>query len=623
MCGIAGIYHFKTARPVEDNAVICMNDTMVHRGPDDQGVYTEGAVGLGHRRLSIIDLKNGHQPMIADDGAVLVFNGEIYNYIEIREKLKPFYTFKTHSDSEVILAAYQKYGRQCVEHFIGMFAFAIYTEDEIFIARDRLGIKPLYYAETKDGIVFASEAKALLASGDVQASVNSNSLPSYLSVGYVTGTDTLFSSIKKLAPGHLMIVNPKGGIYIKQYWQPTYEEQPVSEGEALDKFNALFNDAISLRMRSDVPVGVFLSGGLDSSAVVARLASSLKKEIKTFSVRYELPGFDETSYARQVASFYKTNHHEISMTPDMFQSYIPSYIWHMDEPVTEAAAISVYYLSKLAAEHVTVVLSGEGADEIMAGYEIYAYMQVLEKLHKIPDSFLAGMQHIGGLVNNTRLRKYSALARLPMEERYKGVSMYAHDSLFNQGKSLFNDQLTDQLQGDNPFNDIVKQCYQNNKKAASLNRFLDLDTRTWLPDDILVKADKMSMAASIELRVPFLDHRMVEFAGSLPVTHKLKKMTGKYLLREATRKELPMDIINRPKMGFPTPLKFMFEGPLYDYAHSVFSDRRCHERGIYNSSTLLNMLTQHKKGVVDHHKRLWQALVLELWHRVFIEGETV
>lgn len=623
MCGIAGIYHFKTGRLVEDDAVARMNDTMVHRGPDDQGVYTKDAVGLGHRRLSIIDLNNGHQPMIADDGAVLVFNGEIYNYIEIREKLKPFYTFNTHSDTEVILAAYQKYGSQCVEHFIGMFVFAIYTENEIFIARDRLGIKPLYYSETRDGIVFASEAKALLASGEVQASVNSNSLPSYLSVGYVTGTETLFSNINKLAPGHLMIINPQGGIQIKQYWQPTYEEQLISEKEALDRFNTLFDDAIRLRMRSDVPVGVFLSGGLDSSAVVARLASSLKKQIKTFSVRYELPGFDETSYARQVADFYKTHHHEISVTPDMFQSYLPSYIWHMDEPVTEAAAISLYYLSKLTAEHVTVVLSGEGADEIMAGYEMYAYMQVLERLHKVPDPLLAGMQHFGSLINSSRLRKYSALARLPMENRYKGVSMYAQDSLFSQGKPLFSDQLTQQLQNDNPFNDIIKQNYQNNKSAASLNRFLDLDTRTWLPDDILIKADKMSMAASIELRVPFLDHRMVEFTGSLPVTYKLKKMTGKYLLREATRKELPLDIINRPKMGFPTPLKFMFEGPLYDYAHSVFSDQRCRERGIYNSSTLLNMLTQHKKGIIDHHKRLWQALVLELWHRIFIEGDTV
>ena len=622
MCGIAGLIKYKHGDIAAE--IKAMRDVFPYRGPDDKGswVHPKQNLALGHRRLSILDpTPAGRQPMHdADNGLAIVFNGEIYNYLEIRQDLKGLgHNFTTGTDTEVILKAFAEWGAACLQHFNGMFAFAIWQEKEqqLFIARDRLGIKPFYYYENRNGFYFASEIKAIRAVLPEPLPVQDELIDAYMSFGYVPGEVTLLKGVKRLLPGHCMFKGIGGQSDLpKKYWQLDFTvDEDKGEDYYLEKARSLLDSAIDLRLRSDVPLGIFLSGGLDSSAVVGLLALRVKEPLKTFSVAYDFGSqFNETPYARQVAEKFKTNHHEVFITPADFRDFIPQFIHLMDEPVTESAAIALYYVAKLAKEQVTVVLSGEGSDEIFGGYDLYQYMGVLEKYFNIGGSTLTGLlAGIGSriLPEGHKLVKYLTLGSQPLAQRYKGISTYEE----RYKKRLYNDTFAKLCRDkkntaiDRFLADLFTQTRQNDV----LSRMLNFDTRTWLVDDLLIKADRMSMAASLELRVPFLDYRLVEFAASMPAKYKIRNGQGKYLLKKMMEGILPKEIIYRKKMGFPTPLKMMFAGDLYGYAQDVLLSSST-ELSVYFSRTRIEeILQEHKTQKMDHHRLIWQLIVLEQW----------
>jgi asparagine synthase (glutamine-hydrolysing) len=623
MCGIAGIYNFRSGRPAAPSELRAMGACMAHRGPDDEGYFEEGPLGLAHKRLTILDTsRRGRQPMFTEDGQLAItFNGEVYNYLELRADLEARgHAFQTQTDTEVILRLYQVEGESMLAKLNGMFAFAIWDRrtKRLFIARDRLGIKPLYFTVNADGVAFASEIKALFAVTPERPKVNLEMLDAYMSVGYVPTERTLFQGIEKLQPGWCMTVD-RDGPHPRQYWdlEPVTEE--MSEDDCVHRSLGLLRDSVRLQLRSDVPLGVFLSGGVDSSAVVALMHEMGIRDIRTFTVAYDFgPEFDETRYARQVAEKFGTIHREIFVTPQEFRDFIPSLVWHMDEPVTESAAISLFFVSKLAREDVVVVLSGEGSDEVFGGYPIYKYMAALERYRLLPEPLRRGM--INPMLNRLggKWNKYTELSNQPLASRYTGVSFYEtspKDALYRpEIKNLFNGSAMPGLVG---------RYYDKTEGLDPLLRMMYLDVKSWLPDDLLVKADKMTMATSVELRVPFLDHRVVELGGRIPPRFRIKGWETKYILKKAMEPYLPKEILYRGKMGFPTPLARMFQGELRGYVAGVLESDRCMDRGYFRPEVVRTLVREHAAGERDHHRLLWQLLVLEEWHRKFIDGETV
>ena len=630
MCGIAGIIGYFEADL--EQKVRAMGDAMPHRGPDDHGYYLEAdkGVGFAHRRLSILDVtRAGVQPMESRDGRqVICYNGEVYNFLEIRAELKNRgYAFNTGTDTEVILAAYQEWGQACLERFNGMWAFALYDRPrgEIFLARDRLGIKPLYYSQDSRGcLYFASEIKSILAAGDTSPELNLSRLGAYMGYGYVPGETSMFKGIHRLLPGHSMTLKvKKPEPRPRRYWDFEFDtSQDLGLDHYVEQGRDLLNSAIELRLRSDVPLGIFLSGGLDSSAVVGLLAPRVSKPLKTFSVAYDLgKGYDETPHARQVAEQFNTDHHEFFVSQQEFRDFIPGFVRYMDEPVTEAAAISLYYISKLAKDHVTVVLSGEGSDEIFGGYDFYRYMGMLDRYHGLLGASATtaiAKAAAGFLPDGNKLRKYLALGALPLAKRYKGISTY--DSTLN--RRLFKPGVRDAIVAgmDKKAREFEARLFQKTVGQDALNRMLYFDTRTWLVDDLLIKADRMSMAASLELRVPFLDYRMVEFAATVPVKYKIHNGSHKYLLKQMMDGILPDNIINRKKMGFPTPLKRMFQDQLADYSREVLTDSSAKVHRFFNPKAVEKLLDEHIGGDQDHHRVLWQLLVFEIWCRTWLKS---
>jgi asparagine synthase (glutamine-hydrolysing) len=618
MCGIVGI--IQNNDPVKETLLCSMRDTFLYRGPDDQGVWidTEYNIGFGHRRLSIIDpTQDGHQPMVDEvTGNVIVFNGEVYNYIEIKEKLtKRGIVFHTHTDTEVILKAYRVYGVDCLQYFNGMFAIAIWdnVSKSVFLARDRMGIKPLYYYQSNTGdFAFASEIKAIKKYISTNIHLNEYLIDKYMSFGYIPGERTLLKDINRLLPGHYAIYK-NNHLSIKEYWNLQFNNiDDKGIDFYIDGTSHLINDSLDLRLRSDVPLGIFLSGGLDSSAVVALLAPRVNERLKTFSVAYDFgSAFNETKYAQLISKKFNTEHHEIVVDPKSFCDFIPKYINLMDEPVTESAAISLQYVSQLASSHVKVVLSGEGADEIFAGYDLYKYMLFIEQYRKV-------IGHVGtGLINslftmlfnqNNKLRKYAALARLPINKRYKGISAYE-----DRYKSLlYNDNLKRIIRDDHQ-EEYTQTLFSVVKEKDALSQMLYFDTKTWLVDDLLIKADRMSMASSIELRVPFLDYRLVEFAANMPSHYKINKGYSKYILKKMMAGILPDKIIYRKKMGFPTPLSIMFRKNLKEYTYETLLSKNSYLHDYFNKSAIQTLFNEHVSLKHDHHKTLWQLIVLEEW----------
>ena len=618
MCGIVGLTCFTGG--IEAAQVVRMRDQFPYRGPDDQGLWLQkdGLAGFGHRRLSILDpTPSGHQPM-HDEALTIVFNGEVYNYIEIRDDLIRYgYTFKTGTDTEVILKAYSKWGKECIQKFNGMFAFAIWDQrkNELFLVRDRLGIKPLYYHQIGDRFYFASEVKAILSVLPENPPLREELIDSYMSFGYIPGSQTLHSCIERLLPGHFMVVK-NGVVRQEQYWDLHFDtDDDKGEDYYFEKFTFLLNDSIDLRLRSDVPLGIFLSGGLDSSAVVGLLAPRVSGKLKTFSVAYDFgKQFDETSYARLVSKKFATDHDEIFVTPAQFMDFIPQFVQLMDEPVTEAAAISLYFVSMLAKEKVTVVLSGEGSDEILGGYDLYRYMSVLEKYHRLvgkKKTTLLAQTAEKIFPTGNKMSKYLRLGAMALEDRYKGISTYEEvykDKLYTRD---FREQCRQQKK--DTAVKFLESLFQATKDKHCLDRMLYFDIKSWLVDDLLIKADRMSMAASLELRVPFLDYRLVEFAATIPAKYKVNSKEGKILLKRIMKGILPPEIINRKKMGFPTPLKIMFQKQLYDFTCDHLLSNTSKISQYFNLVAVRKMLDEHSAGKVDHHRTLWQLLVLEVW----------
>ena len=597
---------------------------MAHRGPDDSGTYidADNSVYFAHRRLSILDVTDaGHQPMASNDGSVVVvYNGEIYNFLELREDLaRKGRIFQTSSDTEVLIQAYAEWGMDCLSRFNGMFAFALWdrSRKKLFLARDRIGVKPLYLLEGPHGLMFASEVKTFKALPEVSFTADEELVPVFLRDGYVTGERTFFRKVRKLMPGHFMEVSD-GGVAVRKYWELSYKtEDGIVEAEWEERLSALLIESVNLRLRSDVPVGVLLSGGLDSTTIVALLEGKSDIPTKTFSVAYQLgEDFDETPYARLAARRYRTEHHEYYVTPKEFRDFIPQYVWHMDEPVSEAAGISLYYISRLAREHVTVVLSGEGSDELFAGYDIYRYMLWIETLRNAVGPFLRGRGRIAKFLGHRgeRIRKYMNLAALPMEERYRGVNLLSQIELEGVCQNAVEGRMGSP-------EEYWHQTFSSGRGWAPLNRLLYADTKTWLVDDILIKADKMTMANSLELRVPFLDYRVVELAASMNPSLKLRHGEKKYILKRIMRKKVPEKILRRPKMGFPTPIALLFRGPLNGYLREILLDSRTQSRGYFDRRGVEGAINLHEQGV-DRSQLIWRMLVLEEWHRVFVDGGT-
>ena len=623
MCGILGTINFNHA--VDANRITAMRDTMPYRGPDSNGLWIseDKYCGLAHLRLSILDpTPAGHQPRISDSNRyVISYNGEVYNYIEIRAELEQKgYQFETGTDTEVILQAYIEWGKDCLDRFNGMFAIAIYdTETKtLFLARDRLGIKPVYYYQDDNEFVFASETKAILHGLDAKPELNIELIDDYMSFGYIPGENTLHKGIKRLMPGHYAILQ-EGKLAITQWWDLKFNN---TEDKGFDHYltesKKLLESAIDLRLRSDVPLGIFLSGGIDSSAVVGLLADKVKEPLKTFSIAYDFgKNFDETQYARMVAEKFGTDHHELKITPQQFAEFIPEYIHLMDEPVTEAAAISLFFVSKLAKEKVTVALSGEGSDEIFAGYDLYQYMNVLEKYRGVVGQ--KGTELFAGISNKVlgeshKVSKYLNMATQPIEQRYKGMSTYPDAQKQALYRQDFKQKLDDAKRATN-HGQFSRQLFENTKHNDQLSKMLYFDTKTWLVDDLLIKADRMSMGTSVELRVPFLDYRLVEFAATIPSKHKIKKGEGKYPLKKMMEGILPNDIIYRKKMGFPTPLKLMFQNELKGYARDLLLSDNTKLHQFFNVERIKQLIEEHNANKYDHHKTLWQLVVLEEWLR--------
>lgn len=622
MCGIAGIVD--TLNPPGPTEIGAMIADIAYRGPDSVGQVCLEAdgVALGHRRLSILDLSDaGAQPMVSSSGRFwVVFNGEIYNFLEIRRDLEALgRTFRSGSDTEVLLYAYEQWGAACLERFMGMYAFAIWDRNrrELFGARDRLGIKPFYYGLTTHGILFGSEIKSILAVDTGQRSVDLSLIDAYMEFGYVPGEETLHKGIKRLLPGHTLTWR-EGRTVVSPYWDFGFGEQ-FNDGIAVcaEKIKDLLQSSIDLHLRSDVPLGVFLSGGIDSSAVVSLLSPRTSRGLKTFSVAYDFgPQYDETPYAREVAAAFSTDHHEIRLTSKQFLDFVSRYIWHMDEPVADSAAISLYYVSKLAREHVVVCLSGEGSDELFGGYDFYVYNLAIEKAQRLfgKACFRGFARLTAKSVRLGKIHKYLEMAGRSMEERYRGISTYERDK--NCG--LYSAKFARYAADTNPaVGGFIEGLFARSRDWDPLSRMLYFDTKTWLVDDLLIKADRMSMATSIELRVPFLDHRLVECAAAVPSPYKIRGTNGKFILKKILEGRLQQNILRRRKMGFPTPLELMFRGDLFSYAHETLLSQQAIDRGYFERKEVERLLLDHRSGKAANHREIWQLVVLEEWHRQF------
>ena len=617
MCGIAG--RVDHGAPGNARLVSAMTDAISHRGPDDHGLLVRGGCALGHRRLSIVDLSGGHQPLCNEDGSVwVVFNGEIYNHASIRADLESKgHVFKTRSDTEAIVHAYEEDGPRCVERFRGMFAFAIWDHNRrrLVLARDRLGIKPVYYAHVGDHLTFASEVKALLLDPSVDRRIDEDALACYLSLRYVPAPATMLRGVRKLPPATTLVWE-SGHVTLERYWDlaamPTVDDAPPTEAEATVQLRELMDDCVEMRLMSEVPLGTFLSGGVDSTAVTASILSRHRgSRLNTFAVGYhDEQQESELDWARLAARALDTEHHEVDLSGEEAARAVPELIWQLDEPLADPAAIPLYFLSQRTRKDVTVVLSGEGGDEIFAGYSAYQWMTRMETLRRLP-GFGAAAGVLGGVLPVPRLARAARLAALPLEERYRGVSRAFDDPL---RRVLLGGREGDvDSASDRAIRAALDPHWSATRGMTPLRRMLYLDSNVWLPDDLLMKADKMTMATAVELRVPLLDHKLVEFAWSLPDHFKLRNGEGKYLLRRAVRGRIPDAILDRPKKGFATPTAAWLRRTLAPLLRDALLDGRALGVGRFHRPVIERLLGEHQAGQ-DRSPELWSLLCRELWH---------
>jgi asparagine synthase (glutamine-hydrolysing) len=609
MCGIAGLVYTDHNRPCEAETVIAMRDVMPYRGPDDTGLYLEGPVGLGFRRLSIIDLGGGHQPMPGPgDRQWIIFNGEIYNYQALRQELvAKGHIFRTHSDTEVILQLYAERGEDCVHALNGMFAFAIWDSERrsLFIARDRMGVKPLYYAETPEGFLFASEIKALFASGKVTPACREDALGEYLIFRQAAGPETMFRGVRSLPPGCTMTVQD-GRTRVSRYWspRPNGEPAPIAFDEAVARLGELLDDAVRLRLISDVPVGTFCSGGLDSSLVTALAAKRKGDAVNTFSVGFDEADFDESRYAAMVSKQYGTIHHELRVGNEEFSELFPKMVWHNDEPLDFANSVHIFALSRLAKEYVTVVLTGEGSDELFAGYPRYRIPQLAGRWRRVPGP-------VRQLV--TRATGDHRFAKLD-----RSASMAAEDTVLFNPSYLSAERAREIAPRLAPFSFDYRRrclCETGSLGLEPVNRVSLMDQESFLVS-ILHRQDKMSMGAAIESRVPFMDYRIVEFANRLPVNCKLRRGTGKAIVKSVARPLLPAEVVDRRKSGFGVPLGRWFRSKsglgarLDGLADSPAAD-------VLDRDVIRRLIKEHRTEAEDHSEALWTVLNLVTWREAF------
>jgi asparagine synthase (glutamine-hydrolysing) len=633
MCGICGFVSPDPTFTVERCDVIRMRDVITHRGPDDSGLYVAPGVALGHRRLSIVDVAGGHQPMEIADGALqIVYNGEVFNHASIRADLEARgHRYQTRCDTESVLRAYAEYGEASPQRLRGMFAYAIWDERTrtLFLARDRFGVKPLYYATTSDGrLYFASEIKAILASGAVRPALNLSMLPDYLANHAPSGDETLFAGIRRLPPGHTLTWR-NGEIRIARYWDLELDgpQESRPEQELVAEYRDRLREAVRMRLMADVPLGVFLSGGIDSAAITALMSELVSDPIKTFSVAFAEREANELEYARLVARRFRTDHHEVVVTPREFFDALPALLWHEDEPIAHPSSVALNFVSRLASRHVKVVLTGEGSDESLAGYGRYRATIYNERAAGWYDRYVPRAardlvrRSIGAMPSGSRHRQRAQRTFLMLPGGLESL-YFDNFAVFSRAAqaTLLSESARDALGAVDPYA-AAKAALGRANGAPLLARLLYADTKTYL-HELLMKQDQMSMAASIESRVPFLDHPLVEFATRLPPRLKLRGLTTKYVLRQAMRGTLPPEILSRKKMGFPVPIDTWFRGSFRPIVDDFVLGPRAMERGLFDPVALRTLVADHDAGRARHGQRLWSLINLELWHRIFLDGES-
>ena len=626
MCGIAGIVR-SDSQAIDEALLSRMCEAIRHRGPDDDGFYINGPVGLAMRRLSIIDLQSGQQPIHNQDRtAWIVFNGEIYNYRELRDKLEKLgHTFYTNSDTEAIIHAYDRYGADCPKHLRGMFAFAIWDErtQELFLARDRVGKKPILYSQLNGQFVFGSEFSALLLHPDISRDIDQEALDLYLSFMCVPAPRTAYRAIRKLEPGHSLRWK-KGEIKIEQYWQPDFSKKiDISEQEAGERAIEILREAVKIRLMSEVPLGAFLSGGIDSSAVVALMSEFSSAPVKTFSIGFEEQDFSELHHARRVAEYIGADHHEFIVRPDALE-VLPILVEHYGEPYADSSAIPTYYVARETRKHVTVALNGDGGDESFAGYERYAAMRLAERYHRLPAVLRDRVvQQAVGLLPSSEtkrsrvrdVKRFLQAASLPKVERYlRWVSVFNSEGKENLYSESFRQETQNTSGGD-----FLAPWFARANGSGIIDAALLTDIMTYLPNDLLVKVDIATMAVSLEARSPFLDHHVMEFAASLPENLKLRGLTTKYLLKRVLKKLLPAENLTRRKMGFGVPVGHWFRNSLQPLLRETVLSQSALKRGLFKPAAVKQLVELHTRGERDFSQQLWTLLMLELWFQRFID----
>jgi asparagine synthase (glutamine-hydrolysing) len=614
MCGFIGCIHDQAHeyRDVDKQLFKNMNDVITHRGPDDDGYFYDEFIQFGFRRLSIIDIESGHQPLTYENERYwIIFNGEIYNYLELRQELvDEGLTFATHSDTEVIIALYSHYKEKAVEKLRGMFAFLIYDKEEqtLYGARDPFGIKPLFYYYDGQRTYFGSEKKSILLALEKQE-LNRDALQHYLTYQFVPEPYSMTEGIQKLEPGHYFTKKVNAQMEIKRYWRASFHPVQKSESDFVKEIKDVLFDSVKMHMRSDVPVGSFLSGGIDSS-IIASIAKEFHPAIKTFSVGFEHNGFSEIDVAKETAEKLGVENISYVITPEEYMNEIPKIMWHMDDPLADPACVPLYFVAREARKHVTVVLSGEGADELFGGYNIYREPQSLEVFNKIPR---VGKTLLKGIANclpeGTKGKSFIERGVTPMEQRYIGnAKMFTEEEKRHILKG-YREGLD--------YTDITKSLYEESKGYDPVDRMQFIDIHTWMRGDILLKADKMTMAHSLELRVPFLDKAVFEIASKIPTSLKTANGTTKYILRKAAEGIVPDHVLDRKKLGFPVPIRHWLKNEMNDWAKKII--RESNTDHLINKAYLLKLLEDHCQNKADNSRKIWTVLMFMVWHQIYVE----
>ena len=627
MCGICGFIYPQANKSIDAALLRKMTTVIYHRGPDDEGFYTDERAALGMRRLSIIDLVTGNQPVANEDESLwLVFNGEIYNYQSLHAELeRKGHRFATRSDTEVIVHAYEEYGDRCAEKFNGMFAFALWDthRKRLLIARDHVGIKPLYYWVGRQGLVFGSELKCLVAHPDVPTEVDLIALDQFLTLEYIPSPRTIFKAVNKLPPGHLLVYEA-GEARVQQYWDVPIRDVPQDEDSAAEMLRELIDDAVRMQLMSDVPLGAFLSGGIDSSTVVASMAHSTDMAVKTFSIGFDDASYNELPYAREVARWYETDHTEEILQPEI-ANLAEKLVRHLDEPFGDFSIFPTYLVSQVARKKVKVVLSGDGGDELFGGYDTYVAQEMDQVYRHLPiklrrDILPALFARIPptpekkGLVN--KAKRFVEGASLPDALQHTRWMMFMSQA---DKADLYTSEVRAALNGDSSAA-IMVDYFARRESFAPLSQQQYVDIKTYLVDDILTKVDRMSMAVSLEARVPLLDYRIVELAVNLPAYMKLHRGQTKRILKKAMADRLPESVLTKPKQGFSIPLKNWLRAELKPMMLDLLTQDSILRRGLFSAETVATWVDEHLKGRANHSHRLWALMVFELWHRQVLDA---